>query len=329
MLLAIALAVSTGFLSQGKIAFASTCDGSGVPFCVYTTGSVTVEQPTLHCSHINNNGENANNILQGCTGATGNNYQKIGLTNWDGVQQWVAQYGWTYTGTGDGLRYFTFNNYAYFQPMDSNHWVSWSDGCCAAGASCYGGGGSCDYQPWDNYQNAWISPTAQLRIWVDGSQRGSPYNNQAFRPLEDPQPGLSHCQGNGTGSTSVSVNLGVSVPHGSIGVSGTQNIPYAQDGECNANSDAYSTYINMNWEGGTTPVPGVVDANITHSAQSFFSVTATSGTNMSGGHFLMNMNMMVNWYYSPGAGTISSYDLYGNHNIGPTAGDYAQDTWNY
>jgi hypothetical protein len=332
LLLAIALALSTGFLSRGPSAFANTCDPSnGAPFCIHTTGSVTVVQPTLHCGQLGN-GESIINILQGCTGASGNNYQKIGRANWDNeAQQWVAQYGWTYTGTGDGQRYFTFNNYAYFQPIaNSGFYVSFSDGCCVAGISCYGGGGSCDYQPWNNYQNAWISPTAQLRIWADGSQRSSPYYNQAFRPLEIPQPGISHCQGNGTGSATISANVGASFQGGSIGISSSQSITYAQNGQCNANSDLYSTYMNMNWEGGFV-VAGAVFANVTTSAQSFFNVTATSGTNQSSSgsrYFLMDMNMMVNWWNDP-AQTITSFDLWGNANVGPTAGNYAHDTWNY
>lgn len=54
---------------------------------------------------------------------------KIGYSNNYGVQEWVLCYGWTYTGTGDGCRYFAFSNYAYFQPDDlSTWWVTYSDG---------------------------------------------------------------------------------------------------------------------------------------------------------------------------------------------------------
>ncbi len=226
------------------------------------------------------------------------------------------------------MRYFTYNNYTYFQEMDSSMWVAWSDG---KNGGCYGGGSSCDYDAWNNYQNSWTSPSAQLRIWVDGAQRSSPYNNQAYRQLEAPQPGLVGCQGNGTGSASLQDTASISLPNGTLGFSTslTQTINYSQDGQCNANSDAYSTYMNLNWEGGTIS-NGTVTYHNTQSALGFFDVTATDGVNQSSNnYFLMDMNLEVNWW-DTSLGAIRSYDLFGNWDgMGPTYHAYAHDTWNY
>lgn len=234
----------------------------------------------------------------------------------------MLRYGWTYTGTGDGYRYFEFNNYAYFQPDNLQQWwVTYSDGN-EYNNNCYNGGHSCDYNAWDNYITDWHSPTAQVRDWVT---TGRP-NNQRFNPIEYPQAGLPQCQGSEKGSTAnVQFNLAYTTNGGTIGVQTSSTYQYSLDGECNDGApDAYSTYMNLNWGGVTCAPTGVCGVAVTQSALSFLNVTATNGP--SGNPFYQGWNLSVNWWET-NYGVIN-FNLPENVGGGPNA-NYQQDKWTY
>ncbi len=322
-------------------AFADSCSpsspnsnspGGGMSFCVITGGAgVTAQRPALNCTLVGANG-NAN-ILQGCDGSS--NFEKVGFGNNNGRQQWVVRYGWTYSGTGDGLRYFTFNNYTYFAPMDTTKWViTYSDGN-EFNNSC-AGGGSCNYNAWNNYIADWHSPTAQFRDWVTV---GRP-NVQSELPLEAPQPGLINCQGSQQGSSTKTLSASLNVTGnnqagGTIGYTSSSNVAYFADGQCNAGTgvDIYSTYMNLNWNGGFQNLNcnfGVSKcASTTTSALNFLDVTAYAGPNGNGSTnpFGIGWNLTVNWWNLPGS-FIENIDLHGNINTGPNT-TFMSDEWFY
>lgn len=321
--------IATLLLSLGKIitsqtAYAGACDGQGAfSICAIATGSVTVVKPKLSCSLGGYKG-GLIDIMQGCNGS---NWEKIGFSNDLGVQEWVQRYGWTYSGTGDGYRYFTFNNYAYFQPNDtSTWWITYSDGN-EFNNNCYGGGQSCDYNAWQNYITDWNSPTAQLRDWVTTGRPG----NQALRPLEYPQPGLPNCQGSQQGTSgSVSFNLGYTTNGGSVGLTGSSTFQYYLDGQCNDGApDAYSTYMNLNWGGVTCFAGSLCGVRATQSPLSFLDVTSTNGPNgANGSAFWQGWNLTVNWWYNHSGGAVDNIDLHENWGLGPNT-NFAQDKWSY
>ena len=82
-----------------QTAYAGACDthdGQGAfSICTVTSGTVTVKTPTLSCSLVSSNGGGFIDIMQGCNGS---NWEKIGFSNYTGLQQWVLRYGWTYVG---------------------------------------------------------------------------------------------------------------------------------------------------------------------------------------------------------------------------------------
>jgi hypothetical protein len=319
--------VCTVFANFTPPAKASTCDpNGGVNVCAASTGTgVAVEQPRISCGYYHLPPW-LPNVLQGCNGS---NYIKAGRADLNGVQQWVSQYGWTYTGTGDGLRYFTFNNYDFFQPNDTSHWeVPVSDGY----ASGYCPENPCDFDPWNDYVSNPKAPTAQMRVWADGSERSSPGFNQAYRQLEYPQPGKVGCVGSGTGTVSVTVSKSINVTGngggGSIGEDSQSSFTYSQNGECNANSDNWSTYENLNWEGGVPNGGGGTAPFPTESAQSFLNITSTYGYNGDyNDSFLMNLNMLVGWIDKTNNYNIVNYDLFGN--VGTPNNTYNSNTWSY
>lgn len=313
---------SLGGIITSQTAYAGTCDGQGAfSICAVTNGSVSVETPKLSCSLISSNGGGFINIMQGCNGS---NWEKIGFSNYTGLQQWVLRYGWTYVGTGDGYRYFAFSNYTYFQPDDTSlWWITYSDGN-EYNNSCYGGGGSCDYNAWNNYRTEWQSPTAQLRDWVTTGRPG----NQAMRALEYPQPGLGNCKGSETGTTgNVSFNLGYTTNGGNVGISGSSTYQYSLDGQCNDGApDAYSTYMNLNW-GGVTCTLGICGVNATQSPLSFLDVTSTNGPNGANGNaFWQGWNLTINWWNTQSG--VFNMDLHGIELQGPTIA-FGQDKWSY
>lgn len=313
------LLLGFGGIITSQTAHASSCDSQGTfSVCAIAGGSVTVQKPTVSCS-LGGTGDGYLDIMQGCNGS---NWEKIGYSNFDGVQEWVLRYGWTYSGTGDGYRYFAFSNYAYFIPDNlSQWWITYSDGN-EYNNNCYSGGHSCDYNAWDNYITDWHSPTAQVRDWVT---TGRP-NNQAFSPLEYPSVGLPNCKGSEKGSTgNVSFNLGYSVAGGTVGVSASSTYQYSLDGECNDGAtDAYSTYMNLNWGGVTCTPTGTCGVAATQSALSFLNVTATNGP--SGNPFYQGWNLSVNWWETNYG--VVNFNLPKNGGGGPNA-NYQQDKWTY
>jgi hypothetical protein len=316
-----ALLLSLTGMITSHVAHASGCDTQGAfSICATSGGPVSVVQPTVSCS-LGGSDAGYIDIMQGCNGS---NWEKIGFSNFMGLQQWALRYGWTYSGTGDGYRYFTFINYSYFQPIDtSTWWITYSDGA-EYNNNCYGGGHGCDYNAWNNYITAYTSPTAQLRDWVTTGRPG----NQAFAPLEYPQPGLTNCQGSQTGVTSnVSFNLTDPINGGEMGVSASSTYQYHQDGQCNdGGADAYSTYMNLNW-GGDSCDPDC-DVYATQSPLSFLDVTSTNGPNGNNNRtFYQGWNLTVNWWDNP-LSYITNVDLHEIQDQGPN-GNFAQDAWHY
>lgn len=318
------LLVSLGGLVSSQRAYADVCDGQGAfSICAVTSGTVSVETPILSCSLVSPTNGGYIDIMQGCNGS---NWEKIGFSNYTGLQEWVLRYGWTYRGTGDGYRYFAFSNYTYFQPDDTSAWwITYSDGN-EYNNNCYGGGHTCDYNAWQNYITDWHSPTAQLRDWVTTGRPG----NQTMPALEYPQPGLTNCKGSELGTTSsVQFNAGYTTNGGNVGIQGTSTYQYSQDGQCNAGAgDAYSTYMNLNW-GGVTCAGGVIcAANATQSPLSFLDVTATNGpTGANGNAFWQGWNLTVNWWSNQSA-SVFNMDIHRVEVQGPNIA-FSQDKWSY
>jgi len=324
------LLFSLGGVITSQTAFASTCNNPGggeINLCLITGGAgVSVVRPGLGC-YDGTGG--ANNILQGCSGS---NEAKRGLANYNGVQQWVDRYGWTYSGTGDGKRYFVFSNYAYFTPMDySQRAVSYSDGNEYKN-TCYPNH-ICDYQAWQNYINDYHSPTAQLRDWVAlGRNTGA----LAEVPLAAPQPGIVSCQGKQVGQITQTISGGIGVTGngggggltGNIGFTTGQTVPYYSNGECQAGGvDQWSLYMNLNWGGDAPCGLGEICPNTTESAQSYINATtfiAPNGSNFS--QFDQGWNLDVNWWTFSCA-CIVDYNLFGG--TGGPNNTYNYDVWSY
>ena len=185
--------------------------------CAIAHGSSTVqaEQPYVVCGNYNGPW----NVLQGCNAS---NYAKWGFANNGKAMEWVSQYGWTYTGTQDGYRYFTFGNEMGLQPMVSYYYIEVSDGYWN---NCGNLTNPCTFDPWQDYLSPSQSPSAQMRIWVDSINRPQ---NQADRYLESPKIGQSNCMGSASGSTSSTISASVGVSGGgvnaTIGASDTQRL---------------------------------------------------------------------------------------------------------
>lgn len=295
--------------------FASTsCTGN---VCASTNGTnVAIEQPSADCGIVQNSGGTGHrNILQGCNGS---NYVQFGYGDDNNVREVLSQYGWTYTGTNDGYRYFTFGMTANYQPMVNYMWLEISDGTwdnCGG----YVSGSTCNFDAHQDYLSEYQSPSAQMRTWVDAVDRPQ---LEAERYLESPLQGIANCQGSETGSASYTASASYGTNGGQIGASVTTTDNFYLDGLCNANSDLYSTYMNMNWSG---------DINGTHSmttsAQTYEYITATDGSN-NVWPFNLDNNMMVTWYNND-SWYQSTYDLFDDTGSQLPNGTYAMVAWSF
>jgi len=122
--------------------------------------------------------------------------------------------------------------------------------------------------------------------------------------------------------------MGVSAAGASatIGASDTFSQNLFADGLCNANADAYSTYVNVNWDGATAS--NDYRPTMTSTALDYTAITAVDGPNgLFSGRFTMDLNYVANWWNSNTRNT-DSYDLFNNLDRG-TSYSYSSSDWVY
>lgn len=320
--LAVVAFLCSGMATSGVVAHASggpcnTPPSGNICGIAYGSSVINAYQPYVNCGVYNGPW----NVIAGCNGS---NLVEWGYASNGVAEEHVTQYGWTYSGTQDGYRYMTFGDELYLMPRVSYYYDEVSDGYWD---SCGGYVSPCDFDAWQDYVGASQSPTAQMRVWVDNYNRPQ---NLAERNLESPHIGKPNCMGSasGTANDTITASMGVSGQGASatIGASYTLNEQFYTDGVCNANSDAYSTYMNVNWDGASSG--NNYRPTMTQSALDYTVITGTYGPDQMFSHrFTMDLNYVVNWWNS-NAGSTYSYDLFNNLNQGMNH-SYSSSDWVY